>query len=171
MQVGGVRGAQPHFVFHVANFEAGVVLGDDKGADPLVAGVRIGLGRDNDQTAVFTGGDKPLGTVDDVVVTVPDRRGLLADRIGAGLGLGKGEGTDILAHGQVFEVVLLLVFGPVVQDAFADNGIVHRHDHRGGGAGIGDFRKGQDVSHRIRIRAFVIEGHHHSHKPQAGHFF
>jgi hypothetical protein len=79
----------------ISNDEPGIVFGDDERADALVAGIRIGLGRHDDQAAILAAGNEPLGTVDDIMIAVFDRRGLLADRVGSGFRLGQGKCADI----------------------------------------------------------------------------
>jgi hypothetical protein len=73
---------------------------EDQQRQPGVTFGGVGLGRDDHQVGVDPVGDERLGTVDDVLVAVADRRGGDAGEVGAGAGLGHRYGGDELARGD-----------------------------------------------------------------------
>ena len=61
---------------------------------------RVGLDRHHHQVGVDPVGDERLGPVEDVLVAVPDGGGGDGGQVGAGPGLGHGDGQDLLAPGD-----------------------------------------------------------------------
>ena len=67
----------------------------------MVALGLIGHGEHHEGIGHVAVGDEALGAVEDVVVALQHRQGLLAGGVCAGVGLGQAEGTDLLAGAQV----------------------------------------------------------------------
>jgi hypothetical protein len=56
-------------------------------------------------------GDKALGAVEDIGITVLESLGLEGSRVRTGIGLGQGEGDDVAAVRDAGEVFFLLLIG------------------------------------------------------------
>jgi hypothetical protein len=113
-----VRGVHPHLLELPRDAEPldlvalGVADVDDEEADPVVAGVRVGLRHQDDVVGPQPVGDERLGAVDQVVVAVA--LGGRADRgdVGSGARLGDPEAADQLALDGRDQVALLLILRP-----------------------------------------------------------
>ena len=75
-QLVGGRGVLPHLVFFLADDQAGSAGLHQEAADPLALGrLLVGHGPDHEHAGIGGAGDEDLGAVEDLVVTVLDRRG------------------------------------------------------------------------------------------------
>ena len=89
-----VRGVHPHLLQLAGDAEALDLLAllvtyvDDEEADPVVAGVRVGLGHQDDVVGAQAVGDEGLGAVDHPLVAVALGRGADPRDVGAGARLG-----------------------------------------------------------------------------------
>ncbi len=121
-QFGGVGGIHAELLELAAAPEALRIVGlDHEQRDALGAGLRIGLGDDDDQIGVLAVGDEGLGAVEHVAVAGFLRRRAHALQIGAGAGLGHGDGADHLAGRELRQPALLLIFGAVVKNVGRDD--------------------------------------------------
>ena len=98
--------------------------------DALGAARRVGLGDDDDQIGVLAVGDEGLRAVEHVVVAALLGRACDALQVGAGAGLGHGDGADQLAGRQLRQPALLLLLGAVVEDVGRDDAGMQRRAER-----------------------------------------
>ncbi len=79
-------------------------------------------------------------------------------QVGAGAGLGHGDGADQLAGGHLGQPALFLLFGAVVQDVGGDDGRVQRTAKAGlAGGGLGQDQGG--LVAEVATGAAVLFGH------------
>ena len=91
-------------------------------------GARPAGARDHDdQVGGLAVGDEGLLAVDDVAVALPARGGPHALQVGAGAGLGHGDGADQSRRAPSRAASALLLLGAVVQDVMRDDAAVDRH--------------------------------------------
>ena len=141
----------------LAGGEAGEVLLHDEGRDAVVALGLVSHGEHHEGIGHVAVGDEALGTVEDVVVALQHRQGLLAGGVCAGVGLGQAEGTDLLAGEQVGQILPLLLLGAVLKD--------------GGAADLGQLLHAHGVGQNVAAGAAVLLGEVNTHHPQLGHLF
>ena len=115
---------------------------------PLAPAFGIGLGDDDDQIGVLAVGDEGLGAVEHVAVAGFLGRGAHALQVGAGAGLGHGDGADHFAGGELGQPALLLLLGAVMQDVGRDDAGMQRRAE-GVEAGEREFA----VDHRLMREA------------------
>ncbi len=129
----------------------------------------VRVGRHYGDIRVLSGCDEHFRTVYHITVPVPDRDGMLADRVGARPRFGQSKGPDHFPGGEGLEIGLLQIFGSVQEYGAAGDRIVDGHDHRGGSACIGDLLKGHRVADRVHPGTAVFNGHIHTHESQFAH--
>ena len=78
------------------------------------------------EIGVLAVGDEGLRTVEHVAVAGFLRLGAHALQIGAGAGLGHGDGADEFASGELGEPAFLLLFGAVVKNVGRDDAGMQR---------------------------------------------
>ncbi len=118
--VGGVHAELLELL--LADHSRGVHRHEEQG-EPVVAGLRVGLGDEHDHIGAVAVRDVGLGAVDDVVIAVSDGAGLDAGDIGAGVRLGDAQAEDLLALDRRDDPLLLLLLGAEGED--------RRHRHVG----------------------------------------
>src|SRR5699024_3833048 len=98
-QLRGVRGAPTHRVQAPADLESGHPPLEDEEGEPAAAPVLLAAGahRGRDEVRTDARGDVGLGPGDDVLVTLPSRRGPQAAHVGAAVRLGDALGAGRLA--------------------------------------------------------------------------
>ena len=93
---------------------------DQEGGDLLAGPARrladAGDGEQNDEIRRRHAADEMLAAVDDIILAVPDRAGLDAHGVRAGIGLGEGEPLLALAADHREEISLTLVVAAGIQD-------------------------------------------------------
>ena len=100
-ELGGRAAADAHLVLDPGDREAGGRDLDDEARQPFVpAGVGVRDREDRDQVGHRAVADEPLRAGDDVVVAVADGAGADRGDVGARLGLGQGEGDEVLPGRQ-----------------------------------------------------------------------
>ena len=104
----------------------------------------IGLGDDDDQIGVLAVGDEGLRAVEHVAVAGFLGLGAHALQVGAGAGLGHGDGADQFAGGELGQPAFLLLLGAVMQDVGRDDAGMQRRAE-GVEAGEREFA----VDHRL----------------------
>src|SRR5690606_24365318 len=123
--VGGVCAFLAHLLVRLADGQARGATLDDKGADAARAlDLGVGAGHYGEDAGMGGIGDETLGTVDHVLVAVAHRGGFQGGRIGTGIGLGQAEGAEEFTGGQFGQVVSLLLFGTIQQDADGADAVV-----------------------------------------------
>ncbi|MNF96138.1 hypothetical protein D3C84_789180 [compost metagenome] len=122
-QLRGVLSLHPDFFQTLALFEPRRVGFNQEQTCAFCPRLRIGLGHDNDQVRKKTVGDKGLGAVDHVLITLEHRRGFHPLQVRARARLGHGDGRDHFPGDQFRQVFVLQHFTAVMQD-------VRRHDVR-----------------------------------------
>jgi hypothetical protein len=100
-QLGGVLGVHADLVEVAPPLEALHAALEDQQRHPGVLQRRIGLHRGDHEIGVDAVGDDRLGTVDDVVVAVADRRGGHRGKVGADARLGHRDRGDLAAGADV----------------------------------------------------------------------
>ena len=168
-QVAGGGAADAHLLLVLAGGEAGEVLLHDEGRDAVVALGLVSHGEHHEGIGHVAVGDEALGTVEDVVVALQHRQGLLAGGVCAGVGLGQAEGTDLLAGEQVGQILPLLLLGAVLKDGGAAQGSVGRNDNSSGAADLGQLLHAHGVGQNVAAGAAVLLGEVNTHHPQLGH--
>ena len=165
----GVVGALAHL---------GLVTGDrvtlrlgrhEEAADPLLAGVRVGHGKDQREVSLGAAGDELLGAAQPVAVAVRHRAGSQVGRIRARLRLGQAEAAEHVAPRERAQEAFLLLFGARSHQAGADQRVVDAH--RRGRADIagGDLLHGERIGHVVRAGAVPFRRHQHAHEPELAH--
>ena len=170
LDLAGGRGADAELRLGLAGVEARQLGVDDEGRHALGADARRGDREQHDVARHRTGGDPALLAVDDpVAVRVPGGTGVHGRGIGARLRLGQCIGTDRLAGGDGAHVLLLLFLGAVLEDAVAEQRIVHRHDGRRGRVGGRDLDHRQHVGDRVHAGTAVRLRHLDAHQSEPAH--
>ena len=168
-QVAGGGAADAHLLLVLAGGEAGEALFHNEGGDAVVALGLVGHGKDHEGVSHVAVGDEALGAVEDVVVALQHRHGLLAGGIGTGVGLGQAEGADLLAGEQVRQVLALLLLGAVLKDRGAAQGGMCGNDDSSGAADLGQLLHAHGVGQNVAAGAAVLLGEVNTHHPQLGH--
>src|SRR5690606_30340847 len=135
--------------------ETWAVALDDEGGNAPGTAVGVCLCVDHQYVSIRTVGDPHLAAIEQVMISAPFGAPAHAGVIRAGLGLGRGEGADMLAAAQLREVAGCLFGGAVaaaVVDAEVGVGTVGPGDR---GAGAADFLHGHGVGHVAHTGAAV----------------
>ena len=119
---------QTHLDFVLADREAREAFFYDKRADAMVALTLICHRKDNEDVSHIAVGDKDLGTVEHVMISLQSGDRLAFGGVRAGIWLSQRERTDMAACGQHRQVFLLLFFGAVRQDRVAAKPVMCSYD-------------------------------------------
>ncbi len=162
-QFAGGRGAQPEFVFFLTYLEAGKFALHQERRHSLVAGLRIGIGEEQEKAGLAGVGDPQLAPIQqEMVAVVVGARGH-GKGIGARPGFRQGVGGDGIP-GQARQVFgFLFGRGPAQQRVIAD-GVLDIDNHAGRGVHGGEFFDGQDGLKEGAALAAVFLGDFDSHE-------
>ena len=90
----------PSFLSGAARMKPGVSVGTRNAVMPLLPAALSVIAKSDDRVGLRAVGDPVLRAVDDVVVALLHRDGLLRRGVGAALGLGEAEAAELLAAGE-----------------------------------------------------------------------
>ena len=167
----GGRGADAQLGLFLAAHIAWLVGVDQEGGDAAVLLLRVGHGEQHQVIRHRSAGDPGFAPIDHVVIAVAHRPAAHRARIRAGHGLGQRVGADGLAAGYRGQVLLLLRLGAVLEDAVAEQRVVHRHDRAVGGVHLADLFQRQHVCQRVHACPAVFFGHFDAHEAHLAHLF
>ena len=157
--LGGGRAFDAELLLFGADDQAGEALLDQEGGEMLL----VDLGEDGEQLGKAAVGDELLGAVQDIVLAVvgEHRRGLGAEGVAAGAGLGQTVGGAPLAGDDLAEILFLLGLGAVVDERQGADAGVGRIGY-GKGAAEGHLLTDQHGRGLVQFQAAVLfRGIHH----------
>ena len=169
-QLHGLRGPNPHFMFLLAKSKARHSLFQDKGGNAFNTFGFVGHGKNHINFGFAAIGDENLAAVDNVVVAVTDRNGLLGGGVGAGTRFRETERAHLGSFRERNQIFLFLLFRTISKNRPG----TQRNRRRQGNANprirLADFFHGQDVAQDIAIRTAVLLGKADSRQAEADHF-
>ena len=122
---GGIGGPVPHLVFVLPHRYSRQVHGDDKCGKAAGAAGFVGHGEDDSELGNAGVGDERLRSVEQVVISLPDRRCLDGRIVRPGFFFGQGEAGEGHLSGQGNEEFLFLLFAPNSTMGVRGQGIGH----------------------------------------------
>ncbi len=164
-------GTDAHGVVAGADGEAGGVALHHEGGHALGAGLMVGQGIDGEVVRQRAVGDEALVAVDDELIAHPLGKGLQTADVGAGIGLGQAEGTEMTVVDDGRHEPLELLVGGIgeVQGAAVQRGGDGVRDGQGG-VNLGDLLDGQGIFHVAQVLAAVFLGIGQAYEAQIGQF-
>ena len=149
-------GVAAHFVFDLAEAEAGHALFQDEGGNAVYTLALVGHGEYHIGISFFAVGDEDLGAVQDVFVAFQHSRGLLSGSIGPGGRFGQAESPYMGAFCNGSQVFLFLFFGTEHVDRGSAQGNVGTQGDAGAVIHLGQFFHSQDVAQYVQAHAAVF---------------
>ena len=167
----GGRAVQPHLVEQLADAQPGRFRRHEERADPRGPFIRARAREHHVHAGLARVGDERLGAVEHVAsVSIGPCGGLQRGGVGAGPGLGQGEGAEELPRRQARQPPSLLLLFAEEQDRLGADARVHVDDHRGRGARACQLLDADRERQGVQARPAVLAGDEHAHEPRFGRY-
>ena len=165
-QLAGVGAAHAEFVELLRGRESGEGLFDDEGGDAALARLRIGLGIDDQHIGIRAIGDPHLMARETEMIAMLRSAQLHGGNVGAGAGLGHGQGAHVCAVHQLRQIAVPLRIAAMTRELIDAEIGVRSIGEPDRAAGARDLFHDDDVRQVAQVGAAPALRHGHAEQAQ-----